>query len=108
MTGGGGSCAKGILPRVAACALSRKLHVLYTLKTAVRQLHWGTPVHVVQTFGVRSGTFNLSRVMSKQTQWLLVRKRTLPTDGRRFSANLLPTFAGGGFRVVSATGLHGC
>jgi hypothetical protein len=37
----------------------------------------------------------------------LVRKRTIPTEDRRMSAKLVPTFAYIGCRVVSATSPHG-
>jgi hypothetical protein len=37
----------------------------------------------------------------------LVRMRIIPSSDRRLSAKLVPTFADGGCRVVSATDLHG-
>jgi hypothetical protein len=43
----------------------------------------------------------------KESQWLLVRKRIIPTDGRRLMAKLVEDIADRGRRVVSAMDLHG-
>jgi hypothetical protein len=45
----------------------------------------------------------------KQTPWLSVRKRNIPTDWESggWSAKLVPTFAGRGCRVVSVTAPYG-
>jgi hypothetical protein len=43
----------------------------------------------------------------QQTQWLLVRKLTVPTDSRRWLAKLVPTFGIERCCVVSTTAPHG-
>jgi hypothetical protein len=43
----------------------------------------------------------------KQTLRLLARKQTIPTNVRRLSAKLAPSFAGRKFGMVNATVTHG-
>jgi hypothetical protein len=48
-----------------------------------------------------------SKLKRKETPWLLVRKRTIPTERPPLVGEVVPTFADIGCRMVSATDPHG-